>query len=325
MSLWHYTVFYAEYPLRYSARSGRLRVRVLLPATSLPLLGTHCALPEIQFLSRIHPMRPTVRDPYTAATVEWLLQFDGPLSDAECLTFLCMGKLRQAASVKLLVSTSGNYLGFTSLDTPERLGKYIAMQDTIVWGQQLTQEMLKLPKCNSFRASTVLSSIYAFYNLPGTLMAKLQQCETYLQMVMELKTIPGQREFISKNVVETILNAIAFSGKPASTFGHWCKACVDDYLADPEAVLGPGPDALGKLIFGDTFDMSNFDEVHTLVNKLLADVRLTVDSEPMTIEQCIRKPPLQALWCKLVSGLRNYAGQHLGAHARKDSQPALLI
>jgi len=83
-----------------------------------------------------------------------------------------MGKLRQAASVKLLVSTSGNYLGFTSLDTPERLGKYIAMQDTIVWGQQLTQEMPKLPKCNSFRASTVLSSIYAFYNLPGTLMAK---------------------------------------------------------------------------------------------------------------------------------------------------------
>jgi len=33
MSLWHYTMFYAEYPLRYSARSGRLRVRVLWRGT----------------------------------------------------------------------------------------------------------------------------------------------------------------------------------------------------------------------------------------------------------------------------------------------------
>jgi len=29
MSVWHYTVYYADYPLRYSAWSGRLRVRVL--------------------------------------------------------------------------------------------------------------------------------------------------------------------------------------------------------------------------------------------------------------------------------------------------------
>ena len=125
-------------------------------------------------------------------------------------------------------------------------------------------------------------------------------------------------ELISRNVAETILNAIVHSGRPSEVFGLWRKACANDYLDDPEAVLGPGPEALGELIFGSTFGKEDFDAVHALLNQLIGDVKISLDGEPLTIARSIKQPANQALWGKLVSGVRNYANQGLGQHVRKD-------
>ena len=75
-------------------------------------------------------------DPLTAASVSWLNQFGG-IPPAAVATAYAFGKLRQANSIKLLTAAEPGYIGLTTLDTPERLF-FIAAQDGIAWGQQLT-------------------------------------------------------------------------------------------------------------------------------------------------------------------------------------------
>ena len=180
------------------------------------LVGSHCSLPEIMFCSRIHPLKPTLLDPFTAATTAWLREVleqrhdDGCFRQDEWLTLIAFGKLRQQQAVTLLLPSHSNYLGFHSLTEPAQLGAFIAAQASIVWGQQLTQEMSKLAGPNSTKAGTCLANLWCHFSDPALFM-KLQKAKVLLrEMVNVLQELPGHGPFIAKNIVETATECIAF-------------------------------------------------------------------------------------------------------------------
>ena len=73
-----------------TARNGMRKLRVTLPQAGKMMAGCkqyvgqkNCAPPEVMYCSRIHPVKPSMQDPFTRACVEWL---------QETIAF---GKLRQ--------------------------------------------------------------------------------------------------------------------------------------------------------------------------------------------------------------------------------------
>ena len=234
------------------------------------LLGFWCLFPVLQ-VSRDFTIPPRVldpddrqgfaarsalrqkknSDPFTAATTAWLREVldqrhgDGCLNVPEWRTLIAFGKLRQHCAVTLLLPSHSNYLGFHSLAEPGQMGSFIAAQDAIVWAQQITQEISKLAGTNSTKAGMCLANLWCHFS-DTTLFMKLQTAKDYYGMVNVLQELPGHGPFIAKNIVETVLNALHLSGVATADIGPNLKAVMRDYLADPVAVLGPGPLALGK-------------------------------------------------------------------------------
>ena len=144
------------------ARNGTKKLRMdrakvaKFPLNCQKHLGTHCTLPEIMYCSQIHGMRPSLKDPLTAATTQWLEASIGnpaEMSNAHWLTLKAFGKLRQASSVNLLTVGHPQYIGFATISSVHNLGDFIAAQDSVTFRQQQTQEMSKIPGANSAKAS----------------------------------------------------------------------------------------------------------------------------------------------------------------------------
>ena len=91
------------------------------------------------------------------------------------------------------------YFGFSVLDSAARLGQFIEAQDSVVWQQQVTHEMGKLPAVTSFRASVALSTAWAWMQ-PGKLEARMAKCQTYWELgkALSSKDFPGNPDFIRK-------------------------------------------------------------------------------------------------------------------------------
>ena len=73
------------------------------------------------------------------------------------------GLLRQTNAVRLVTPGDELYAGFCVIDSPELLGKFCALQDSIEWTQMLTRDMSTLPAINSYRAGVRLSSMYTLF------------------------------------------------------------------------------------------------------------------------------------------------------------------
>ena len=284
-------------------------------------VGTHCSLPEIMFCTRIHPLKPTLLDPFTAATAAWLREVtsqrdeSGYLTVSDWITLIAFGKLRQQSAVTLLLPFHSNYLGFHSLAKPDQLGIFIAAQDSIAWTQQLTQEMSKLGGLNSTKASMCLANLWSQFSHP-TIVEQLRMTKDYYGMVQVLQGLHGHGPFIAKNIAETVLNAVHLSGIAAADMEPNLHEAIEDYMADPVAVLGPGPLALGIFLFGKDFENKDFEDVRSCVNKLCRAATICykgtcVSPGPLT------GPQMQALWCKLKGTIDDYCTQTLGQHLRR--------
>ena len=68
-------------------------------------------------------------------------------------------------------------------------------------------------------------------------------------MVQKWEEVPGNGPFIAKNCVEVTLNTIHFCRHAVTDFEPWVGRVCNDYLTDPEAVMGPGPSDLAELFF----------------------------------------------------------------------------
>ena len=156
------------------------------------------------FCSQIHGMRPSLKDPLTLATVTWLeavISNPVEMTSAHWITLKAFGKLRQVAAVQLLTPTHGSYLGFSSLASPHNLGDFIDAQDGIVWQQQVTQEISKIPGGNSAKTSTILCQFWSLMRRPD-FVADVRGCETYFDMVQMWEEVPGNGPYSAKNCVE---------------------------------------------------------------------------------------------------------------------------
>ena len=312
-----------------TARNGMKKLKV--PSSTCRLqslrpcchayIGTHCSLPEIMFCSRIHPLKPTLLDPFTAATAAWLREVTGEqnrrgyMTAPEWITLIAFGKLRQQSAVTLLLPSHSNYLGFHSLAEPSQMGIFIAAQDSIAWTQQLTQEMSKVGGLNSTKASVCLANLWSQFSDP-TIFVKLQRTKDYHGMVQVLQELPGHGPFIAKNIVETVLNAVHLSGIAAGDIGTNLNETIEDYLADPVAVLGPGPLALGRFFLGKGFANSDFEHVRRCVNQLCQDATVCYKGASIS-PGALTGPQMQALWCKLKGTIDDYCTQTLGQHLRR--------
>ena len=135
-------------------------------------------------------------------------------------------------------------------------------------------------------------------------------------MVEKWEEVPGNGPFIAKNCVEVTMNTIHFCRHALADFEPWVRRVCNDYLTDPEAVLGPGPSDLAALFFGPDFKMFQFEAVRSSVNRLCSNA---------VVEYCgyrlqpgsLTGPQMQSLWCKLKGGFHDYRHQSLGKHARR--------
>ena len=127
--------------LKVGAKKGKQ-----LASKCIQYLGSHPSLLMILFCSQIHGFVPDKSDPLTNTCSEWLLVVvtgGAAWDDRVLFTLYIFGLLRQSAAVRLITPGDASYDGFCFVDTPEKLGKFISLQDTITWTQMLTQEMSK--------------------------------------------------------------------------------------------------------------------------------------------------------------------------------------
>jgi hypothetical protein len=157
-------------------------------------------------------------------------------------TLYAFGKLRQCTAVQLLTKDHPSFLGFETLDTPERLSLFIKAQASINWPQQLTQELSKVPGSRASKASTALAGLWDLQS-DSCFWTELKLCTTYKAMIDKLASLPSNGVFIAKNVAEVILYALSWAGAGVDACPSFNSA-LDDYRADPEAVFEPGPTAL---------------------------------------------------------------------------------
>ena len=292
------------------------RAREQMPFDCHQYIGTHCTGADIMFCSQIHLIKPTPDDPLRASTVQWLQQFtDGQHALHLWHTMTCFGKLRQASSVRLLIESSPEYIGFKVISTPETLGAFIAAQDDIVWRQMMTLELSKLPGPNSHRAGVALAGEYG--RLRQDMLAQMSEATTYKQLVDYFKSHPGNRNFVAKNIVEVILNAVNLvDTAEAASFGEWLVPVLRDYMDDPEVALGPGPDALGIFFFGGEFSVADFERVRAEFNELCQAATVSYLGAEFPVG-ALTGPQMGTMWCKIVSFMRNYVNGTLGQHYRK--------
>lgn len=160
--------------------------------------------------------------------------------DRVLFTLYAFGLLRQTSAVRLVTLGDPSYAGFTYVDSPEKLGTFVALQNTVVWTQIVTQEMSKPPVINSYRAGVRLACTYRIYK-EKVLGANLASEDTYGSACGVFQAgIPGVADFCSENIVEVVLNAIQHSGLPRNNFPHHLLAILDHYVFDPDAIFGPG-------------------------------------------------------------------------------------
>ena len=193
-----------------------------------------------------------MRDPLTCCTAEWLMAAmsnRAAFSYFHLVTLYCFGHLRQSNSVRLLTKGSDCYLGFSTIRSSSDLGRFIEAQDKIPWTQPLTQELCRLPNSNSYRASVGLASVWRLLS-DRAWFRSLRTAPDYAAACEALKTLPSNGNFVSKNILEVMLNAVHHSGIPRNRFPDWLCNLLDDFVSDPAAVFGPGPDRLAKMFLG---------------------------------------------------------------------------
>ena len=105
---------------------------------------------------------------------------------------------------------------------------------------------------------------------------------------------------------------------PRTLWKQWTNLneTIEDYLADPVAVLGPGPLALGRFFFGKGFANSDFEHVRRCVNQLCQDATVCYKGASIS-PGALTGPQMQALWCKLKGTIDDYCTQTLGQHLRR--------
>lgn len=291
---------------------------VTLPEKCKPYLKHFASFSQVMFCSQIHEVMATLSDPLTGCSARWLaaaMPEGTNFTYFHFVTLYCFGHLRQSSSILLLTPDAPNYLGFTLITSAAQLGLFIAAQDTVLWTQQLTQELSKLPTGNSYRASVGLASVWQLL-ASRAWFDKFGAATTYKEACTLLETLPSNGPFISKNVLEVLLNAIIFSELTCERFPHWLWVIKDDFVVEPTAVFGPGPSKLSELFFGAEWGLSDFEDVRRSLNNLLDGAQLRCRDKCVPLPHRLTGPQLQSVWCKLKGATSDFSGASL-SHPRK--------
>ena len=290
-----------------------------LAAKCKVFLGRHVGLSTIMFCSQMHQMVATLSDPLTRESAAWLAEAapnPAEWSEKHTLTLYAFGLLRQGNAVRLLMPHSSSFLGFRCIETVKQLGEFIQAQDTIEWTQLETRELSKLPGPRSYKAGVRLASMYAYLG-GNTFTTALEKQVTYYAAVQIFKVgVPGSGDFIAKHVVEVILNAVSHSTLPLRSFPEYLQTILDDYLADPDAIFGPGPSNLFECFFGPTWTMGQFENIRSRLNHLVAHMTCEYQTADTTSPidvcvPCLTGPRLQSLVCKLKGAVDDYETANL--------------